>query len=92
MRKVDLNCDMGESFGLYQLGQDEEMMQYITSANIACGYHGGDPHVMRRTVEIAKRYGVAVGAHPGFPDLMGFGRRYMKCTPAEVKEALYVSS
>lgn len=86
MRKVDLNCDMGEGFGLYQLGQDEEMMQYITSANIACGYHGGDPHVMRRTVEIAKKYGVAVGAHPGFPDLMGFGRRYMKCTPAEVKD------
>lgn len=86
MLKVDLNCDMGESFGLYQLGQDEEMMQYITSANIACGYHGGDPHIMRKTVELAKAHRVAVGAHPAFPDLIGFGRRYMKCTPAEVKD------
>ncbi|MFC4766201.1 LamB/YcsF family protein [Effusibacillus consociatus] len=86
MLKVDLNCDMGESFGLYQLGNDEEMMQYITSANIACGYHGGDPHVMRKTAELAKKYGVAIGAHPGFPDLMGFGRRYMNCTPAEIKD------
>lgn len=85
MLKVDLNCDLGESFGLYTLGEDEEMMKYITSANIACGYHGGDPQVMRRTVEMAKHYGVAIGAHPGFPDLLGFGRRYMTCTPAEVK-------
>lgn len=86
MLKVDLNCDMGESFGLYQLGNDEEMMQYITSANIACGYHGGDPHVMRKTVELARKYGVAIGAHPGFPDLMGFGRRYMTATPSEIKD------
>jgi 5-oxoprolinase (ATP-hydrolysing) subunit A len=84
--KVDLNCDMGESFGLYQIGNDEEMMKYITSANIACGFHGGDPHVMNRTVLLAKKYGVAIGAHPGFPDLMGFGRRYMSCTPDEVKD------
>lgn len=86
MIKVDLNCDMGESFGLYQLGNDEEMMQYITSANIACGFHGGDPHVMRKTVSLAKKYGVGIGAHPAFPDLIGFGRRYMNCTPDEVKD------
>ncbi|MED1471300.1 5-oxoprolinase subunit PxpA [Bacillus salipaludis] len=86
MLKVDLNCDMGESFGLYQIGNDEEMMQYITSANIACGYHGGDPHVMRKTVELAKQYGVAIGAHPSFPDLLGFGRRHMSATPSEIKD------
>lgn len=84
--KVDLNCDMGESFGLYQLGNDEEMMKYISSANIACGYHAGDPHVMRRTVELAKEYGVSIGAHPSFPDQMGFGRRYMTCTPQELRD------
>ncbi|MBU8880738.1 LamB/YcsF family protein [Bacillus sp. FJAT-29790] len=86
MYKVDLNCDMGESFGLYELGNDEEMMQYITSANIACGFHAGDPHVMRKTVELAKKYDVGIGAHPGFPDLLGFGRRYMTCTPGEIKD------
>ncbi|MGG1658237.1 LamB/YcsF family protein [Brevibacillus sp. NRS-1366] len=86
MIKVDLNCDMGESFGMYKLGNDEEMMQYITSANIACGFHAGDPHVMRRTTELAKRYGVGIGAHPAFPDVIGFGRRYMKCTPGEIKD------
>jgi 5-oxoprolinase (ATP-hydrolysing) subunit A len=86
MIKVDLNCDMGESFGLYQLGNDEEMMQYITSANIACGFHGGDPHVMRKTVELAKKYNVSIGAHPSFPDLLGFGRRYMHCSPSEIKD------
>ncbi|MBS4190495.1 LamB/YcsF family protein [Bacillus sp. FJAT-49705] len=86
MYKVDLNCDMGESFGLYELGNDEEMMKYITSANIACGFHAGDPHVMRKTVELAKKYDVGIGAHPGFPDLLGFGRRYMTCTPSEIKD------
>lgn len=86
MYKVDLNCDMGESFGLFELGNDEEMMSYITSANIACGYHAGDPHVMRKTVELAKTHGVEIGAHPGFPDLLGFGRRYMTCTASEVKD------
>ncbi|QED49387.1 LamB/YcsF family protein [Cytobacillus dafuensis] len=86
MFKVDLNCDMGESFGLYELGNDEEMMKYITSANIACGFHAGDPHVMRKTVELAKKYDVGIGAHPGFPDLLGFGRRYMTCTPSEIKD------
>lgn len=84
--KVDINCDMGESFGLYTIGHDEEMMKYISSANIACGFHGGDPHVMKRTIQLAKEYEVAIGAHPGFPDLMGFGRRYMTCTPEEVKD------
>ncbi|OMP66238.1 LamB/YcsF family protein [Domibacillus epiphyticus] len=88
MYKVDLNCDMGESFGLYELGNDEEMMPYITSANIACGYHGGDPHVMRKTVELARKYDVAIGAHPGFPDLLGFGRRQLACTTSEVKDYL----
>lgn len=86
MRTVDLNCDMGESFGLYQLGNDEEMMKYISSVNIACGYHAGDPHVMRRTVGLAKEYGVAIGAHPGFPDLLGFGRRHLSATPSEIKD------
>jgi UPF0271 protein len=86
MLRVDLNCDMGESFGLYKLGNDEEMMKYITSANIACGYHGGDPQVMRNTVELAKEYGVSIGAHPGFPDLLGFGRRNMTSTPSEIKD------
>ena len=84
--KVDLNCDMGESFGLYQLGNDEEMMALISSANIACGFHAGDPHVMRRTVELAKAHGVSIGSHPGFPDMLGFGRRYMTCTPEEIRD------
>jgi UPF0271 protein len=86
MFKVDFNCDMGESFGPYHLGNDEEMMQYITSANIACGYHAGDPHVMRKTVELAKKYDIGIGAHPSFPDLIGFGRRHMNCTPSEIKD------
>lgn len=86
MYKVDLNCDMGESFGLYELGNDEEMMQYITSANIACGFHGGDPQVMRKSVKLAKEHDVKIGAHPGFPDLIGFGRRRMDATLSEVKD------
>lgn len=84
--KVDINCDMGESFGLYTQGNDEEMLKYITSANIACGFHAGDPHVMRKTVELAKKYNVGIGVHPGFPDLVGFGRRHMNCTPSEIKD------
>lgn len=83
---IDINCDMGESFGCYTLGHDEEVMPYITSANIACGFHGGDPHVMRRTVELAVRYGVAVGSHPGLPDLLGFGRRALDVSPQELKD------
>lgn len=85
MQKIDINCDMGESFGLYQMGNDESMMEYISSANIACGYHAGDPEVMRKTVELAKNHNVAIGAHPGLPDLVGFGRRKMDVTLSEVK-------
>ncbi len=77
-RYVDINVDSGESFGRYRLGLDEEVFKYVTSANIACGYHAGDPSVMRRTVRLAKELSVEVGAHPGFPDLMGFGRRAME--------------
>lgn len=76
---------MGESFGQYKLGFDEELMPYISSANIACGFHAGDPMWMRRTVSLAEQAGVAIGAHPSFPDLLGFGRREMKATPEEVK-------
>ena len=72
------NCDMGESFGLYKMGDDAGIMPYITLANVACGFHASDPAVMRRTVRLAKERGVAVGAHPSLPDLQGFGRREMK--------------
>ena len=85
---IDLNSDMGESFGRWTLGADEEIMPHITSANIACGYHGGDPHVMRASVALALKHKVAVGSHPGLPDLMGFGRRIMDVTPQEVKDYL----
>ncbi len=83
---IDLNCDMGESYGRWTLGADETIMPFITSANIACGYHGGDPHVMRKTVALALKHGVAIGAHPSLPDLMGFGRRVMDVSPQEVKD------
>ncbi len=83
--KIDLNCDMGESFGTYRLGADETMMQYITSANIACGYHASDPMVMDRTVRLAAEHGVGVGAHPGFLDLVGFGRRPMHLSSEEIE-------
>lgn len=83
--KVDLNSDLGESFGRYRLGMDEEVMKYITSANVACGWHAGDPLVMRKTVKLAKGLNVAVGAHPGYPDLLGFGRRYMDLTGEEAR-------
>nr|WP_315421216.1 5-oxoprolinase subunit PxpA [uncultured Pedobacter sp.] len=75
---IDLNCDMGEAFGNYAMPNDEKLMDYITSANIACGFHAGDPAVMQRTVALALKKGVAIGAHPGLPDLQGFGRREMK--------------
>src|SRR5216110_426677 len=87
-KSIDLNCDMGESYGRWTLGADEEIMPWITSANVACGFHGGDPRVMRRTVALALRHGVAIGSHPGLPDLMGFGRRVMDVTPQEVKDYL----
>lgn len=83
--QIDLNSDMGESFGAYRLGNDAEIIQYVTSANIACGWHAGDPMVMDRTVKAAAARGVAVGAHPGYPDLMGFGRRKMTLSPPETK-------
>jgi UPF0271 protein len=86
MERIDLNCDMGESFGVYTLGMDAEIIRYISSANIACGFHAGDPTVMGKTVELAADHGVGVGAHPGFPDLMGFGRRSMDCTPEEIRD------
>jgi len=82
----DMNSDVGESFGVYKLGLDEEVIPNITSANIACGFHAGDPAVMRKTVSLAKKYGVEVGAHPGFPDLMGFGRRNVDATLEEIKD------
>ena len=83
--KIDLNCDMGESFGRYKLGVDAAVMSFITSANIACGLHAGDPVVMRSTIQLARKHGVAVGAHPGWPDLQGFGRREMNLSPEEVE-------
>src|SRR5262245_54974322 len=84
--RMDLNSDLGESFGAWSMGQDEALMPAITSANIACGFHAGDPAVMRRTVALALSHGVALGAHPGFQDLAGFGRRDMRCTPQEVED------
>lgn len=83
---VDLNSDVGESFGTYKLGLDEEVLKYVSSANIACGWHAGDPMVMRKTVEFALKNGVGAGAHPGFPDLLGFGRRNMVVSPDEAKQ------
>ncbi len=83
--KIDFNCDMGESFGAYKMGLDEEVIKQITSANIACGFHASDPIWMEHTVGLAKDSNVAIGAHPGFPDLMGFGRRNMNATSDEVK-------
>ncbi|AEH47639.1 LamB/YcsF family protein [Parageobacillus thermoglucosidasius] len=83
MMRVDLNCDFGESFGIYRLGEEKEILQYVTSVNIACGFHAGDPLVMRKTVQMALEQNVAIGAHPGFPDLLGFGRRNIAVTPDE---------
>ncbi len=86
--KIDINCDMGESFGAYTLGMDEAIIASISSANIACGFHAGDPQVMSRTVKLAIEHGVAIGAHPGFPDLLGFGRRNMDCSSEEIEAYL----
>lgn len=85
MYQIDLNSDMGESFGAYKLGGDDELIKYVTSSNVACGFHAGDPMVMDNVVKAAKERGVAVGAHPGYPDLMGFGRRKMVLDPKETK-------
>jgi len=84
MKTIDLNCDMGESFGAWKMGDDAAIMPLITSANIACGFHAGDPGTIRTTVGLAVEHGVAVGAHPGLPDLQGFGRRTMSVSPREV--------
>ncbi len=86
MTCIDLNSDLGESFGAWPMGQDEMLMTSITSANVACGFHAGDPSIMRRTIALAVQYGVAIGAHPGFPDLVGFGRRELQASPQEVED------
>ena len=83
--EIDFNCDMGESFGMYKMGFDEEVIKHISSANIACGFHAGDPMWMRKTVDLAEQHGVGVGAHPSYPDLNGFGRRNMNATSEEVR-------
>ena len=85
MKKIDLNCDLGESFGNYKIGLDDEVIRHISSANVACGFHASDPLVMQKTVALAKKNGVCIGAHPGFPDLVGFGRRNMSVSPSEAK-------
>jgi UPF0271 protein len=88
--RIDLNADMGEAFGVYPLGRDAELLAFVTSANVACGFHAGDPAVMDRTVALAVAARVAVGAHPGFPDLRGFGRRRVDADPADVeRDVLY---
>jgi len=84
--RIDLNSDVGESFGAYRIGHDEGLMKTITSANVAAGFHAGDPSVLRATIRVARSRGVAVGAHPGFPDLVGFGRRELNVTPAETED------
>lgn len=87
---IDLNADLGESFGPYEIGQDQRVLELVSSANVACGFHGGDPSVMLETVLLASRAGTAVGAHPGFPDREGFGRRHMELSAAQVEaDALY---
>jgi UPF0271 protein len=84
MKSIDLNCDMGESYGAWKMGADAAVMPFITSANIACGFHGGDPATIRKTVRLAVDHGVAIGAHPSLPDLQGFGRRAMKISPQDM--------
>ncbi len=86
LNAIDINSDVGESFGTYKLGLDEDVIPLISSANIACGFHAGDPAVMRRTVALAQDHGVGLGAHPGLPDLVGFGRRSMDVTPTEIRD------
>jgi UPF0271 protein len=89
-RIIDLNSDLGEAYGAYSIAPDEELFELISSANVACGFHGGDPRVMERTVAAATAHGVAVGAHPGFPDLVGFGRREIVASADEVRtDVLY---
>ena len=84
--RIDINADVGESFGAYTLGHDARLIPSITSANVAAGFHAGDPSVLRQTIRLARSHGVAVGAHPGFPDLVGFGRRDLSVTPGEAED------
>jgi UPF0271 protein len=86
--RIDLNSDIGESFGIYKIGDDENLMSYITSANLACGFHGGDPDVMERTVRLCQANGVGIGAHPGYPDLSGFGRRVVKMSESQIENMM----
>src|SRR5690349_1885609 len=88
MITIDLNCDMGESFGPWPMGADAAILPYVTSANVACGFHAGDPAGMARTVALAARQGVAIGAHPGYPDLVGFGRRDLQMSADELEAAV----
>ena len=87
--RVDLNSDIGEGFGKYKICDDEKVLSLITSANIACGFHAGDPNIMRKATNLCKKYNVGIGAHPGFPDLLGFGRRFMKIEDSEMENYLY---
>lgn len=84
--RININCDMGESFGRWRLGNDAELMRYIPTINVACGFHAGDPHVMRQTVELAVGVGVEIGAHPALPDILGFGRRRLQISGEELKD------
>ncbi|HEX6290529.1 MAG TPA: 5-oxoprolinase subunit PxpA [Herpetosiphonaceae bacterium] len=86
--KIDLNCDCGESFGPWRMGDDDALLPHVTSANVACGAHAGDPTTMRRTVRLARELGVGVGAHPGYPDLQGFGRRLLDLSPTEIADSV----
>ena len=88
MKTIDLNCDMGESYGAWRMGADAEIMALISSANIACGFHAGDPATIRKTVKLAVEHGVAIGAHPSLPDLQGFGRRAMKISPQDMYDLI----
>jgi len=88
MARLTINCDMGEGFGLYRIGDDAAIMPFITMANVACGFHASDPSVMHKTIRLAKEHGVKVGAHPSLPDLQGFGRREMKMEPKELTDCL----
>jgi 5-oxoprolinase (ATP-hydrolysing) subunit A len=88
MRSIDLNCDCGEGFGAYRIGDDNAMLDIVTSANVACGFHAGDPEIMAKTFKAAKAKGVAIGAHPGFPDLWGFGRRRLPFTAGEIERLI----
>ncbi|MBT1704385.1 LamB/YcsF family protein [Chryseosolibacter indicus] len=88
MHRIDLNCDMGESFGAYSMGTDEAIMDYVSSINVACGFHAGDPSVMRKTIALAAKRNIVIGAHPGYPDLQGFGRRKMDLSPEEIYDSV----